>query len=152
MPSDNAAPSPLPEDAEALMRDFAAATGADGVTLWRVEENALVAVANPLEPSIIGLRQPLDRGLISRVHLTGQAILEQTLQDNADHDRSIDSTLGTRGIAMMAAPVEASGGNDGGVVSAVLLEHHQGTADFSLAGLNRLVVLARTLSSEWSRP
>ena len=134
------------------MRDFAAATGADGVTLWRVEEDALVAIANPLEPSIVGLRQPLDRGLISRVYLTGQSILEQTLQDNADHDRSIDSTLGTRGIAMMAAPVDPSDGNDGGVVSAVLLDRHQGPADFSLAGLDRLTVLARTLSSEWSRP
>lgn len=134
------------------MRDFAAATGADGVTLWRAEETELVAIANPLEPSIVGLRQPLDRGLISRVYLTGQAILEQMLQENVGHDRSIDSTLGTRGIAMMAAPVEASDGNDGGVVSAVLLESHQGPANFSLAGLDRLTALARTLSSEWSRP
>ena len=72
IPPDTAAPSPFPENAEALMRDFAAATGADGVTLWRAEETELVAIANPLEPSIVGLRQPLDRGLISQVYLTGR--------------------------------------------------------------------------------
>jgi len=151
-PTNAEASSPLPENAEALMRDFATATGADGVTLWRAEEDALVAIANPLEPSIVGLRQPLDRGLISRVYLTGQAILEQMLQENPVHDRSIDSSMGTRGTAMMAAPLEADEGDDGGVVSAVLLEHHQGPADFSLQGLEQLTALARALSSGWTRP
>jgi hypothetical protein len=151
-PTDTTDSSPLPENAEALMRDFAAATGADGVTLWRAEADALVAIANPLEPSIVGLRQPLDRGLISRVYLTGQAILEQMLQENPGHDRSIDSSMGTRGTAMMAAPLEAGEGDDGGVISAVLLEHHQGPADFSLHGLEQLTALARTLSSGWTRP
>jgi phage tail protein X len=148
----SAASCPFPENAEALMRDFATVTGADGVTLWRAEDGALVAIANPLEPSMVGQRQPLDRGLISRVYLTGQAILEQMLQENPGHDRSIDTSMGTRGTAMMAAPLEAGEGDDGGVISAVLLEHHQGPADFSLHGLEQLAALARTLSSGWTRP
>ena len=151
-PTTAEASCPFPENAEALMRDFATVTGADGVTLWRAEDGALVAIANPLEPSIVGLRQPLDRGLISRVYLTGQPILEQMLQENPGHDRTIDTSMGTRGTAMMAAPLEAGEGDDGGVISAVLLEHHQGPADFSLHGLEQLAALARTLSSGWTRP
>jgi hypothetical protein len=151
-PTTAEASCPFPENAETLMRDFATVTGADGVTLWRAEDGALVAIANPLEPSIVGLRQPLDRGLISRVYLTGQPILEQMLQENPVHDRTIDTSMGTRGTAMMAAPLEAGEGDDGGVISAVLLEHHQGPADFSLHGLEQLAALARTLSSGWTRP
>lgn len=133
-----------------LMSDFARATGADGITLWKAEDGQLVAVANPLEPAIVGLRQPLDRGLISRVYLTGQAILEQALKEQPGHDPAIDRALGTRGLALMAAPVEGiTAGDEGGVLSAVLLEGTRRDADFSLASLARLSSLARDLARGW---
>ncbi len=143
-------PSPGRESVEALMREFARDTGADGITLWKAEEGQLIAIANPLEPAIIGMRQPLDRGLVSRVYLTGQAILEQTLKDQPHHDPTIDEALGTRGAAMMAAPVEApAAGVEGGVISAVVLEGSRLAADFTFASLGRLSLLARELAKQW---
>ncbi len=121
-----------------LMRAFAEDANADGVTLWKEESGNLVATANPLEPDIVGMRQPLGSGLISRVYLTGQAILEEELPSHPSHDPVIDRRLGRKCRAMMAAPVEA--GENGGVVSAVIFEDSPG--GFSLKNLGELADLA----------
>jgi hypothetical protein len=112
--------------------------------LWRVEEEFLVAVANPDEPRIIGIRQPLQRGLISRVYHTGQAILEEDLAAHPNHDPTVDTLLGRRCAAMMAAPFESEDG--GGVVSAVLYTDGRPGEGFDLAGLKKLGAFTRQVA------
>ncbi len=126
-----------------LLRDFARESGADGVTLWKARDAHLAAVANPLEPGITGIRQPLDSGLVSQVYLTGQAILEEKLAEHPAHDPAIDRILGKRCRSLMAAPVEA--GDGGGVVSAVVFDGRP--HGFVFADLGKLVALARRLGN-----
>jgi hypothetical protein len=133
-------PAPSP----ALLRhllDFASGVGADGVTLWRAEGDALVAVANPLEPELAGTRQPLGAGLISQVYLTGQSILEDDLPSHPAHDPAVDRGTGRTCRTMMAAAVD--GGHAGGVVSAVIFD--PSPHGFAFADLSKLNSLARKL-------
>jgi hypothetical protein len=144
-------PNPVLERIE----EFAGAIHADGITVWLAGPGFLEAVANPLEPEIIGMRQPTDRGLISQVYLTGQAILEHSLAANPLHDPVIDRQLGRSCRAMMAAPLEFDEAHrlgQGGVVSAVVWRDDNRLTGFSLDGLNRLAALARTIVSEWNDP
>jgi hypothetical protein len=137
-------PTDPPPRVDRLLSDFARSVGADGITLWRVEEAFLVAVANPDEPRILGIRQPLQRGLISRVYHTGQAILEENLAAHPNHDPTVDTLLGRRCAAMMAAPFESDQG--GGVVSAVLYTDGRPGDGFDLDGLKRLGTVAWQLA------
>lgn len=133
------------------MLEFAREIGADGITLWEAEDDHLVAIANPMEPAMIGMRQPLDRGLISQVYLTGQAIVEDSLKEQPAHDPAIDTQLGTHGVAMMAAPVPGRQDEDhAGVLSAVVFHGNPARSDFSLANLSRLAALARELAGAWN--
>ena len=125
-----------------LLREFAATTGADGVTLWIAEGNDLVAQDNPLEPEIIGLRQALSSGLISQVMLTGQAILETDLSQHPAHDPSMDLKLGKPCQSMMAAFWQR--GDDSGVISAVV--HLGSKGSFTLDSLRKLGTLAGKIS------
>lgn len=136
--------TPAP-DLDGLLSDFARDVGADGVTVWGAEAGCLVALANPFEPRIIGLRQPLGSGLISRCFHTGQAILEENLPAHPGHDPTIDRLLGRRCAAMMAAPFESADG--GGVVSAVVYEGGRPGAGFNLAGLKQLGAFARNFAA-----
>jgi hypothetical protein len=129
---------------ERLLSEFARSVGADGITLWRVEEEFLVAVANPDEPRIIGVRQPLHSGLISRVYHTGQAILEENLAAHPNHDPTVDTLLGRRCTAMMAAPFESDDG--GGVISAVVYTEGRPGDGFDLDGLKRLGAFTRQVA------
>ncbi|MCW1925173.1 hypothetical protein OKA05_21615 [Luteolibacter arcticus] len=139
------------ERVEARMLEFAREIGANGITLWIAEDDHLVAIANPMEPGMIGMRQPLDRGLISKVHLTGQAILEDSLKDQPGHDPAIDARLGTHGVAMMAVPVRDSLNEaHEGVLSTVVFHGNLEPRDFSLASLSRLSALARELANAWN--
>lgn len=123
-----------------LLRGLALATAADGVTLWRAEARELVAVANPLEPEIVGLRQRLDAGVISQVYLTGQAILAEDLTAHPAYDPTIARMVGRPLRGMMAAPVDA--GEAGGVVSAVKFGD---SGTFSFTDLGTLTAAAREL-------
>lgn len=129
--------------AQQLLRDLADRIAADGVTLWVAGENSLLAVANPLEPEIVGLVQPLAAGLISQAFLTGQAMLEVHPAGQPAHDPSIDRTLGKQCRELMAAPLEA--GPIDGVISAVKLAGTPGS--FALGDLHDLVAAARRIET-----
>lgn len=144
-------PDPLLE----RMAEFAGIIHADGITVWLASPGFLEAVANPLEPEIIGMRQTTDRGLISQVYLTGQAILGHSLPENPLHDPVIDRQLGRSCRAMMAAPLEFSETHrhgQGGVISVVAWRDESDLADFNLDGLNKLTALARTMVNQWDDP
>ena len=135
-------PSPPPSVLQ-LMNDFARDSGADGVTLWVAEDGQLAAVANPLEPEVVGIRQPLGSGLISQVYLTGQAILAEDLGADPAHDPTVDRRLGKRCRAMVAAPLED--GAAGGVISAVVFE--TSSRGFAFADLGKVAALAREIGN-----
>ena len=116
---------------------------ADGVTLWRMERGELVALANPLEPDIVGMRQPVGRGIISQAYLTGQAILDTDPAANPHHDPAIDSRTGRQCRMIMAAPVVLPDGD--GVVSAV--SWHEREGEFGLEDLAKLSALAMDLGT-----
>lgn len=122
----------------------AAATqlGADGITLWISEGDHLKAVANPLESDIVGLRQPIAKGIISEVFLTGQGIVESSPAANPMHDPTIDSRLQRRCTEIMAVPVASADWE--GVVSAVC---HSDGIRFGRSGLATLGKLAKEISS-----
>lgn len=132
-----------PAELTRVLAELAPRIDADGVTCWLAEADELVAIANPLEPEIVGLRQPLQRGLISQVLLTGQAILESDLSRHPDHDPAVDQTLRRRCQSMMAAPCRL--GDREGVISAVRHEGHDGS--FSLEALRLLSAAAHAISS-----
>lgn len=133
--------SPRYQKIESLLSAAAEQLDADGVTLWIEEEGFLRAVANPLEPKIIGIRQPLDRGIISEVFLTGQGIVETSPESNPSHDPGVDKHLGKACREIMAVAF-ASGGREG-VVSAV---RHHGEHRFGVESLNIMNRLATELS------
>lgn len=120
----------------------AAQLGADGVTLWISEGDHLRAVANPLESDIVGLRQPIRKGIISEVFLTGQGIAESFPSSNPMHDPTIDSRLQRRCTEIMAVPVASADWE--GVVSAV---SHSDRIRFGRSGLATLGKLAKEISS-----
>jgi hypothetical protein len=125
-----------------LLAGFADESDADGITLWQAVGQHLVALVNPLENELPGMRQPIRSGIISQVYLTGQAILDEAPRENPRHDPAIDNMTGRNCIAMMAAPVrlpDAVGGD--GVVSVVKTKGGRGSRRFTLeqlAGLSRL--------------
>ena len=130
------------------LRSFAAEVHADGVTLWSMETGELVALANPLEPDIVGMRQPVGRGIISQAYLTGQAILETDPAANPHHDPAIDNHTGRPCRMIMAAPVVLPDGD--GVVSAVRWQERAGEfglGEFGLGDLAKLSALAMELGT-----
>lgn len=145
----------IPDPVSLQLAEFAGGIHADGITVWLADGGFLEAVANPLEPEIIGMRQTTDRGLISQVYLTGQAILEHSLLGNPLHDPVIDQQLGRSCRAMMVAPLEFDEEHrhgQGGVVSAVVWKDDTALSGFSLDGLNQLTSLARSLVRHWDDP
>lgn len=130
---------------ESILLDFSRSSGADSIAIWMFVGGHLHARICPLEPGVIGINQRLSSGLISRVFLTGQSILENDLPGNPFHDPSVDRQLGRRCSAIMAAAVDD--GRDGGVVSAVLLENQESGRCFMLSDLERLSRLAGELGA-----
>ncbi len=132
-----------------LLATFAAEARADGVTLWVAEELDLVATCNPIEPEVPGMRQPLERGIISQVYLTGIGMIERAPASNPAHDDTVDRHLGKRTAAIMAAPVSFGQHGGDGVLSAV--RHHGGQPGaFDLDDLSALERLAATVSGRAS--
>ena len=121
---------------------------ADGVTLWQADGAHLVALANPLEPEVVGLRQTIERGIISEVYLTGLAMLEEAPALNPAHDPMIDGITGRTCTSILAVPVTLPHelGTDG-VISAV---RHEGTVHdkpFSLGDVGKISQLSEKIET-----
>lgn len=79
---------------------------ADGGTLWLCSpgEAVLEAVFNPLEPEIIGKRQPLVSGIVSLVMATSESIRVDEVSHHRDYSPAVDSALGRSTRSMLAVP------------------------------------------------
>jgi len=99
--------------------------GADEGTVWIANPalGELIPVLNSgaEEGSFLRkFRQPLDRGVISMVFLSGQAFCENDVSQNSTHDRTIDTALSQVTAAMIAIPLFFAN-RPRGVVSCVRL-------------------------------
>jgi len=108
-----------------VLLDGFRAAGADEGTVWIANPGAreLIPVLNsgPDEGSFLRqFRQPLDRGVISMVFLSGQAFCENDVSGNSTHDRTIDTALSQVTAAMIAIPLFFAN-RPRGVVSCVRL-------------------------------
>ena len=86
--------------------DILRAISADGGTLWwRCPGEAILeAVFNPLEPEIVGKRQPLVSGIISLVLATSEPIRVDAADAHHRHSAAIDTALGKSTGSMIATP------------------------------------------------
>lgn len=146
-------PTEIPGDGRALMKELLAGLPADELTVWlhRDDEGELLAIHNPVNPKIIGLSQPVSRGLISQVLVTGLPLLEPDVRNRRDHDPSIDARTGQQTRALMAAPL-TRGADIIGVVSAVQLADGNAERAFNAADLAILERAARSLGALMEPP
>lgn len=144
-------PMELASLADAAARDFLAdllrTLRAEGGTLWLrcPDAPALQAVLNPLEPEIIGRRQPLASGLIGLVFATGEGLLSVDVPEDARHSPLIDASLGRQTRSLMAVPFRVAG-EEWGVLTAVRLANPSSFGQDDLHRLQRgSIVLARLM-------
>jgi hypothetical protein len=91
--------------------DLLASAHADGGTLWMLCPGgaALEAVMNPLEPEILGKRQPLVSGIVSLVLATGETACVAGVSTHQSHSPVIDIALGKTTHSIIALPVSLAG-------------------------------------------
>ena len=95
-----------------LLRRSTNAAGSANAALWLVADNSLAAVLGfgPHAKHFVGVyEQPLERGIISLVYVSGQAVCENAISSNPDHSPILDHQLGITSDAMVAVPVIALG-------------------------------------------
>ncbi|MGA2656921.1 MAG: hypothetical protein ABSH34_05305 [Verrucomicrobiota bacterium] len=115
----------LPQGGEMLLRHlFWMVKAAEG-TVWILneEQTHLVPVLNTGPKAALMLAsvtQPLTAGCISLSFATGQAFVENRMQEHPKIDRTTDRKLGEITVAMMAAPLRILG-QLRGIVSCVIL-------------------------------
>jgi transcriptional regulator with GAF, ATPase, and Fis domain len=114
-----------------VLEDGFAAAGADEGTLWLVNtaRRELDAVFNngPMANKMRELSQTLDRGLISMVFSTGQPFCENDIEQNPEHDKTVDRQMGSPTTAMIAVPFYFAQ-ECRGIISCVHLAKQPGSA------------------------
>jgi transcriptional regulator with GAF, ATPase, and Fis domain len=114
-----------------VLEDSFNAAGADEGTLWLVNSSkrALDAVFNngPAAKKMREISQTLDRGLISMVFSTGQPFCENSIEQNPEHDKDVDSQIGLPTTAMIAVPFYFAQ-QCRGIISCVRLTNKAGSA------------------------
>lgn len=140
-------PSPLPADwipsgavdagtcclLRELLQRAASAAGAENTGLWLASDEHLHAAlgTGPHARHFVGaFRQPLERGIISLVHASAQAVCENAIASNPEHSPELDRRLGIVTDAMIAVPL-AVGGDIVGVITCV---HTRPSGDPSAPG------------------
>jgi len=145
---------------EATLAGAFASAGADEGTLWLLDEaqTALIPVWNsgPRAEQFVGRhRQPLDAGLISLVCVTGQALCENAVYQNAAQDPTLDRSLGLLTCAMIAVPLHFRAAMRG-VVSCVKLKPARDAgpdpAPFSGADLAAITAAVEALGQTLDAP
>lgn len=105
-------------------------TGADSGVIWladRERTNLVVGYSHKVE-KLLGMRQPLDEGLISLVLGSEHAICENEVYADERHSKKIDEEIGMITCAMIAVPFYL-GGNVRGVVSCVQWKERESDPD-----------------------
>lgn len=106
--------------------DLLVGAHANGGTLWMLCPGAaaLEAVMNPLEPEIVGKRQPLVSGMISLVLATGETVCVTGVPSHQSHSPAIDIALGKTTHSMIAIPISLAGTIRGVLTVVSLTEDH----------------------------
>jgi len=104
-----------------LLQRAASATRAENTALWLAGEDHLHATlgTGPHAAHFVGaFKQPLDRGIVSLVHASAQAVCENAIASNPEHSPVLDKRLGIVTDAMIAVPLAISG-SIAGVITCV---------------------------------
>ncbi len=123
---------------------------ADSASIWLVDADhtrLIVSHVEPMDELMYKREQPLDRGLITLVLGSGQAVCENRVYDNLRHSKRTDEALGKVTCSLMAVPLYA-GGTLRGVVSCVKLKDSPDDPDpegFSAPNLGRLKRLSAAI-------
>jgi hypothetical protein len=146
MSSGSDSPIQVPGEGITLLEALLDGIPADELTVWqhREDEGDLLAIHNPVNPGMIGLSQPLSRGLIPQVLMTGLPLLEPDVGTRREHDPSINLRTGQTTRSLMAAPITL-GADIVGVVSAVQLAGGTVGREFNDRDLASLERAARRL-------
>lgn len=131
-----------------LISTFLEASRLQEATLWLETTDAehLRAVCSPCNPDLVGVRQPLGRGLISQVHLSGLPLLEPDVSQRHDHDPTVDSLTGTPTRSLLAVPI-SSDADVIGVLSGVILESAPPSSHARPEDLDDLATLAEAIGN-----
>ena len=148
MSSGSDSPFQVPDEGVTLLEALLEGIPADELTVWqhREDEGDLLAIHNPVNPRIVGLSQPLSRGLIPQVLVTGLPLLEPDVGTRREHDPSINLRTGQTTRSLMAAPITL-GADIIGVVSAVQLAGGTAAREFTDLDLASLERAARMLGA-----
>lgn len=123
-----------------LLRRSTEAAGSANSALWLVADNSLAAVLGigpHAKHFVDSYEQPLERGIISLVYVSGQAVCENAISSNPDHSPILDNKLGITSDAMIAVPVIALG-ELVGVITCVHTRPADSTAEPSTFGAKDL--------------
>ena len=126
------------------------ALGADSASIWQVDADhtrLIVSHVEPMNELMYKREQPLDKGLVTLVLGSGQAICENKVYANERHSKRTDEALGKITCALMAVPLYA-GGSLRGVVSCVKMKDSIDDPDpegFSAPNLGRLKRLSSAI-------
>jgi hypothetical protein len=104
-----------------LLHRAASASGAENTALWLAGEDHLHATlgTGPHADHFVGVfEQPLEKGIISLVHASAQAVCENAIASNPEHSPVLDNKLGIVTDAMIAVPL-AVAGEIAGVITCV---------------------------------
>ncbi|MBV9491394.1 MAG: GAF domain-containing protein [Verrucomicrobia bacterium] len=113
-----------------VLQDAFARVGATEGSAWMPDaqhENLVLAYnSGPNAARLVGFRQPLNRGLTSTAYATQQALLENEVYKNQQHDRTLTDRFDQLTYALIAAPLFFLNGCRG-VITCVQLMGRNGT-------------------------
>jgi hypothetical protein len=130
--------------ADAAMRDLLfggiVRAGGQEATIWLVDAAGESLVASltigPHAASLSGnFAQPLSSGMISLVFASEQAICENEVFENREHDKTLDKALGVKTEAMVAVPLHFVK-KIRGVISVVQFKSREDQPETSFVGFN----------------
>ena len=90
------------------------------------------------------LKPPKNKSIVGKVISTGQALIENNLEDREGFHKKIDAITGFQTLNMICAPIESLTGH--GVTGAVQILNKKENIDFTQFDLDRLIEMAKHLS------
>ena len=126
------------------------ALSAHSASIWLVDSEhtrLIVSHVEPMNEQMFRREQPLDKGLVTLVLGSGQAVCENKVYANERHSKRTDMALGKITCSLMAVPMYA-GGTLRGVVSCVKQKDTPDDPDpegFSAPNLGRLKRLSAAI-------
>jgi GAF domain-containing protein len=92
-----------------LLRQAFQVAGADEGSIWLLDpakRNLVIAYnSGPNAATIVGFRQPLNRGIVSTVMVSEQAFIENEVYKNARHDGKLNESRAQTTFAMIVVPL-----------------------------------------------